>query len=216
MADVEIDYDSDPIKASYDVYIKPHISEDRQIYILQFPNRASDQNYSAAYEAKPQKLRVKEQTGMVELDVPIDVWRNYDREKGIKWGQAINKSNDAKGSGSHGLPGGFGIGGAAPNGRGRAKGEEAQIVTQQALLSDYAGSIQREQVLTKQTLGGQTVPNAETTPRYYIGAFRKSMRSYICAISPFTNTSGPRSTPFHTCGPHRPNASSIPSHRRRK
>jgi DNA-directed RNA polymerase-3 subunit RPC5 len=185
MADVEMDNDSDPIMASYDVYIKPHISEDRQIYILQFPNRASDQHYSAAYEAKPQKLRVKEQTGMVELDVPVDAWRNYDREKGIKWGQAINKSNNAKGGGSHGLPGGFGIGGAAPGGRGRAKGEEAQMQNQQAMLNDYAGSIQRDQVLTKQTLGGQTVSNAATTPRYFIGAFRKSMYSYISCFACF-------------------------------
>jgi len=49
MAQVEIDpdQDSDPIKASYDVFIKPHIAADRQIYILQFPNRDSKQHYTA-------------------------------------------------------------------------------------------------------------------------------------------------------------------------
>ena len=174
MADVEVDQDSDPIKASYDIYIKPQISSDRQIYILQFPNRDSRQHYSAANESQPLKLRIKEKAGMLELDVPVDAWRNYDREKGIKWGEAIKRSNMAKGGGSHGLPGGFGIGGAQSSGRGRGRGDADEEINQQKLLEDYAGAIQREQVLTKQTLGGQCVANEDTTPQYMIGAFRKS------------------------------------------
>jgi DNA-directed RNA polymerase III subunit RPC5 len=173
MTDLDIDNDLDPIKASYDVYIKPHISEDRQVYILQFPNRDAKQNYSQSNDAQPYKMRVKEKAGMVELDVPLDAWRNYDREKGIKWGESIRKSNMAKGGGSHGLPGGFGIGGAAHSGRGRGRGADDEEVNQQMLMKDYALAIERGQVLTKQTLGGQFVSNEDTTPRYMIGAFRK-------------------------------------------
>jgi hypothetical protein len=81
MAQVEIDpdQDSDPIKASYDVFIKPHIAADRQIYILQFPNRDSKQHYTARNQSQPLKMRIKPSAGMVELDVPLDAWRNYDR-----------------------------------------------------------------------------------------------------------------------------------------
>jgi DNA-directed RNA polymerase III subunit RPC5 len=100
MTDVVEDHaDSDPIKASYDVYIKPGISGDRQIYVLQFPNRDTKQPYSQKNESKPFNLRIKPEAGMVEIDVPIDVWRNYDREKGIKWGDAVKKSSMTKGGG---------------------------------------------------------------------------------------------------------------------
>jgi DNA-directed RNA polymerase-3 subunit RPC5 len=118
-------------------------------------------------------MRIKPSAGMVELDVPLDAWRNYDREKGVKWGEAIKKSNTAKGGGSHGLPGGFGIGGAQSGGRGRARIPENEQLDQEKLLEDYPLAVSRENVLTKQTLGGQAVPNDETNPQYMIGTFRK-------------------------------------------
>ncbi|RDL30759.1 Uncharacterized protein BP5553_10104 [Venustampulla echinocandica] len=168
------DQDLDPIKTSYDVFIKPRISSDRQIYILQFPNRDSKQPYSAANQSQPLKLRVKPNAGMVEVDVPVDAWRNYDRLKGIQWGESLKKSSMSKGRGSHGLPGGFGIGGAPP-GRGRGRGaDQDEMATHEKMLNDYAGSMERDEVLTKQTLGGQAVSNSETNPQYMVGTFRKN------------------------------------------
>jgi DNA-directed RNA polymerase-3 subunit RPC5 len=175
------DVDPDPIKASYDVYIKPRMRDGRKVYILQFPNRDSKQDYSSANHSQPLELRIKPKAGMLELDVPVDAWRNYDREKGIKWGEAMRQSNMVKGGGSHGMPGGFGIGGAQP-GRGRGRGEEDNVINQERLLADYAGAIQREQVLTRQTLGGQAVPKESATPQYMIGAFRKSKRRYLQSL----------------------------------
>jgi DNA-directed RNA polymerase-3 subunit RPC5 len=165
--------DPDPIIASYDVYIKPSMSNGRQIYILQFPNR--EQPYNKENHSQPLKLRVKPEAGMVELDVPLDAWRNYDRGKGIKWGEAMKKSNMIQGGRTHGLPGGFSIGGGPPAGRGRGRGEAEEEIDQERLLADYAGAIQRDQVLTKQTLGGQTVLNEDTTPQYMIGTFRNGI-----------------------------------------
>ncbi|KAH8808853.1 Sin-like protein conserved region-domain-containing protein [Xylogone sp. PMI_703] len=173
MGDMQEDQaDPDPIKATYDVYIKPHISANRQLFILQFPNRDSKQAYSATFQSKPHKLRIKPKAGMVEMEVPIDAWRNYDREKGIRWGESMRRSQMVKGGGSYGLPGGFGIGGAQPTGRGRGRVEVDDVALQERLLEDYAGAVQREQVLTRQTLGGQMVAADATTPRYMIGAFR--------------------------------------------
>lgn len=173
MADSDTEPDLDPVKASYDVYIKPHISEERQIYILQFPNRDAKQNYCKLNETTPLKMRVKEKAGMVELDVPVDVWSNYDRDKGIRWGEAIRKSDSSKGGGSHGLPGGFGIGGAAHSGRGRGKASDEDDVNVQMAQKDWGAAVGRGQVLQKQTLGGQFVSTEDTTPRYLIGIFRK-------------------------------------------
>lgn len=176
--------DPDPIKASYDVYIRPGISGDRQIYVLQFPNRDAKQHYSQENESKPFNLRIKPEAGMVEIDVPVDVWRNYDREKGITWGDAVKKSNMTKGGGSHGLPGGFGIGGAQPTGRGRGRGEVEDELSQEKLLADFAGSVQRDQVLNKQTLGGQCVPKEDTNPQYMIGVWRDSKTlSFVLGIT---------------------------------
>lgn len=168
------DDESDPIKATYDVFIKPHISEDRQIFVLQFPNRDSKSNYSKKEDAQPSVMKLKENAGMVEIDVPLDAWRNYDRERGHKWGKSIQKSNMAKAGGSHGLPGGFGIGGAAAGARGRRAADDGDEVDENALTKDYALAIQKGEILTKQTLGGQFVSDEGTTPRYMIGAFRNS------------------------------------------
>ncbi|RDW69342.1 hypothetical protein BP6252_08362 [Coleophoma cylindrospora] len=172
MTDSDIE-ETDPIKASYDVFIKPQMSDSRQIYILQFPNRDSKQHYSASNDSQPFKLRIKPQSGMLELDVPLDAWRNYDKEKGLKWGEVMRKSN--KQGQSHGMPGGFGIGGGPPAaGRGRGAREELSLVNQERLLADYAGAIQREQVLVKQTLGGQSVPPGISSPQYMVGTFRQN------------------------------------------
>jgi DNA-directed RNA polymerase-3 subunit RPC5 len=173
MVDVDQEQrDPDPIKSSYDVYIRPGISGERQIYVLQFPNRDAKQHYTEENQSKPISLRIKPEAGMAEIDVPVDVWRNYDREKGIKWGEA--KSNMTKSGGSHGMPGGFGIGGAQPSGRGRGRGEMDDEINQESLLEDYAGAVQRGQVLKKQTLGGQFVSKDETNPQYMIGVWRNS------------------------------------------
>ncbi|KAL3427235.1 DNA-directed RNA polymerase iii complex subunit rpc37 [Phlyctema vagabunda] len=174
MADSDVEFvDPDPIKATYDVFIKPCISDSRQIYILQFPNRDSKQPYSQSNDSQPYKLRVKPQAGMLEMDVPVDAWRNYDKEKGMKWGDAMRKSN--KMGQSHGMPGGFGIGGAAaPAGRGRGARDELLTPADEGrILADWSGAVQREQVLTKQTLGGQSVPRETSSPQYMIGAFKK-------------------------------------------
>lgn len=179
--------DEDPIKASYDVFVKPRISADRQVFILQFPNRDARQNYNAAFGSEPLKMRIKQVAGMVEMDVPIDPFNNYDREKGIKWGDALNKSQVAKGGGSHGLPGGFGIGGAQPSGRGKAKGGtlENNELNQETISRDYEAAVQNEKVLTRQTLGGQAISKDNTTPQYMIGTFRKSKTLFFQVIKNF-------------------------------
>lgn len=171
-----MDKDIDPIKASYDVFVKPRISEDRHIYVLQFPNRDARQNYNASCGAEPLKMRIKPTAGMVELDVPIDAYNNYDREKGVKWGCALKKTTIAKGGGSHGLPGGFGIGGAPSSGKGRGrKNVNDDELDPKTILENFEDAVEKEQILLRQTLGGQAISKDKTTPQYMIGTFRKGM-----------------------------------------
>lgn len=157
----------DPIRASYDIFIKPQMSAKRQIYVLQFPN--STKHYSKSTECEPLAMRVKAAAGMVELDVPMDIYRNYDREKAVRWGEAMRKA-DGKSGASHGLPGGFGLGGNAGKGRPKAEERDQDIIT---LAEHYESSVRDGRVLMKQTLGGQVVPKGATVPQYMVGAFRK-------------------------------------------
>jgi len=148
--------DEDPIKASYDIYIKPTLSNGRKLYVLQFPNRPSTQPYIEAQGSKPTELRMKPESGLIELDVPLDAFRNYDREKGVRWGDALKQSNATKTT--YGLPGGFGIGGQpAGRGRGRAVKDEPEDLSG---ISDqsFTAMLNQQRVMTKQTLGGQAVP----------------------------------------------------------
>ena len=174
---MDVDVEEDEIVASYNVYIKPHLKDGKKVYILQFPNRDAEQGYSAANSSMPLEIRMKEKSGLLEVDVPIDVFRNYDPEKGIRWGEAVRKSDYNKGSdgGSHGLAGGFGIGGgqsARPRGRGIAHDDREEMITQDELLQDFESIVSDGRVLKKQTLGGQAIPKDSTTPQYMIGAFR--------------------------------------------
>lgn len=167
--------DLDPIVSEYKIYVKPRFKDGKKIYILQFPNRDSKQSYSVANSSLPLELRIKEKSGLVEIDVPVDTFRNYDREKGIKWGEAVRKSDRLKGGdgGSLGLAGGFGIGGGqSARPRSARQDTEDEGITQESLMQDFAASVAQGRVLRKQTLGGQTMPKDSTTPQYMIGAFK--------------------------------------------
>lgn len=174
--------DPDPIRASYDVYIKPRIQDGRQVYVFQFPNRASTQDYSEANSSKPLELRIKPTSGLVELDVPVDAWRNYDRAKGVNWGEAMRKVGMVKGGGNYGLPGGFGIGGNNAV-RGGKKAVEDEAGDRERILADYPAAVTQQRVLVKQTLGGQAVPREPTGPQYMVGTFRKGQLH----LTPITN-----------------------------
>jgi DNA-directed RNA polymerase-3 subunit RPC5 len=147
----------------------------RQFYVLQYPTRDKNKPYDAAHGSTPLELRVKPKAGMVEVDVPTDVHQNYDRAKGIKWGEALKKSEMAKGGGSHGLPGGFGIGGSAPAARGRGRGEAEEAEHQDRLLKNYDQAVEDGHVLRKQTLGGQFLPKTANSPVYMVGTFVAGM-----------------------------------------
>jgi len=167
--------DTDPIVSSYNIYVKPRFKDGKKVYILQFPNSDSKKAYSTANSSLPLELRLKEKSGLVEIDVPVDIFRNYDREKGIRWGEAIRKSDQLKGAdgGGLGLAGGFGIGGGqSARPRSARQGTEDEGITQETLTRDFAASVAQGRVLRKQTLGGQAMPKDSTTPQYMIGAFK--------------------------------------------
>lgn len=194
----EIDDQDDPIVAEYDVFIKPHLTDGCELMVLQFPNRAENQPYTANNDCAPTEIRIKPNSGMVELDVPLDTSRNYDRDKGVKWGTVMKASEQVKGLG-YGMAAGFGIGAGPRVGRGRGRGQDQQQdAEQQGPIqdADFERARIAGNVLKTQTLGGQIDKIESWSPQYMLGTFVDS-KVYFRSFQKHANSY--RSTSSHTC-----------------
>ncbi|KAK3943357.1 Sin-like protein conserved region-domain-containing protein [Diplogelasinospora grovesii] len=157
--------DDDPIVATYRVFIKPPLPPNRKLLVFQYVNKTS-QDPAHIRAPRITELRIKPDTGMYEVDVPVDTSESYDRGKGMAWGQALQKSLEQKKGGSLGLAGGFGIGGSTTRtgGRRAANDEDAQPLS-------WAEAIRQDKVLRTQTLGGGRSAEEENT-RHMVGVFQ--------------------------------------------
>ncbi|KAK7527042.1 DNA-directed RNA polymerase III subunit Rpc5 [Phyllosticta citriasiana] len=168
--------EDDPVTAEYDVFITPELQE--QIYLLQYPNRDREQPYNDANNCRPLELRLKPEAGFIEVDVPVNVHMNYDKRKGITWGEAMRKAQD-NGESGFGLSAGFsGLSRAAVPARGaptsRADIEDMELeedAVEQMLLR-FEDANDKGHVLNRQTLGGQIMKDEVGKPSYMLAAFR--------------------------------------------
>lgn len=158
------DEEDDPITASYQVFLNPALPLGRRLLVLQHPNRTDN-----TPRPPPTELRLKEHSGMVEVDMPMDNTTAYDREKGLKWGRTLQNSMAVKNGGSHGLAGGFGVG-AVQQRAPRKKGD-----TEEDDNLDWNDAVRQGKVLSTQTLGGQ-YPDADEV-QYMVGVFQGSTSS---------------------------------------
>lgn len=158
--------DSDPVVASYDVYLT-----DSQIsrFVLQYLDRPTNRAYDERNSQKPTVMRLKPQTGLVEVDVPIDTRVNYDVGKGLRYGEALRKSRVTREGGAYGMAGGFQAGGAVAGAGNRVKVEGGDAEAAE-LLDERKG----DSLLRVQTLGGRIKPPEDGDPVYMLGAFRGS------------------------------------------
>lgn len=168
------DDDDDPITGAYNILLKPTLSAHRKIMVLEYPNKSDGKKHPRA----PLELRLKPNTGMVELDYPLDYNTSYDRAKGLNWGTNLHKNTEAKKGGSHGLAGGFGFG--APPVRARAGGKGADEIFDMGM--DWSEALKRDYVLRTQTLGGQK-PNAGAESKYMVGVFSGGTPSRLACPS---------------------------------
>ncbi|PON27094.1 hypothetical protein TGAM01_v204043 [Trichoderma gamsii] len=151
--------DDDPITASYQVFLNPSLPLGRRLLVLQHPNRTDN-----TPRPPPTELRLKEHSGMVEVDIPQDNTTAYDREKGLKWGRTLQNSMAVKNGGSHGLAGGFGVGAVQQ----RAPRKKGDVEEDDNL--DWNDAVRQGKVLSTQTLGGQYPDTDEV--QYMVGVFQ--------------------------------------------
>ncbi|KAH0526814.1 hypothetical protein TsFJ059_010095 [Trichoderma semiorbis] len=153
------DDNDDPITASYQVFLNPALPLGRRLLVLQHPNRTD-----STPRPPPTELRLKEHSGMVEIDMPMDNTTAYDREKGLRWGRTLQNSMAVKNGGSHGLAGGFGVGAVQQ----RAPRKKGDVEEDENL--DWNDAVRQGKVLSTQTLGGQYPDTDEV--QYMVGVFQ--------------------------------------------
>ena len=184
--------DDDPVVASYDIYLTD--AKIRRI-LLQYPDRESDRLYNDSTYQKPTELRLKPETGLVEVDIPIDTITNYDERKGLRYGSALKQSNISQQGGTHGLAGGFNTAGSGGAGS-RMKVEDAGSKTKIEGYADDEHELVEDEdgrdgvVMTQQTVGGRAKAPTDGDPIYLLGAFKNSgcrpvLLLYFCCFLPY-------------------------------
>lgn len=196
------DDDDDPITATYPVFLNPSLPLGRRLLVLQHPNRTDE-----APRAPPTELRLKSRAGMVEVDLPIDHAASYGRDKGLRWGRALNASMAAKNGGSHGLAGGFGFGAVQQRGAPKKRPGEAE----EDDMLDWNEAMRQNKVLTTQTLGGQ-YPHANEV-NYMVGVFQGSKSPRVSFSSACIHFTSANSLLQRTSisRPYPPSSTSVPS-----
>ncbi|KAJ4397942.1 hypothetical protein N0V91_010578 [Didymella pomorum] len=173
-SDVE---DDDPVVAEYDVYITPE-AEETQLYVLQYLNRPPDQPFTKATGSQPAELRMKKESGFIEVDVPINIRQNYNRVNGVRWGEAMRKTKGF-GQKAFGIASGFERTMPRTGNRpGAEGGTAAPVVTAEdddnfeEYVTHFEDANEKGHVLNAQTFGGQIQHDDGKGPSYMLGTFR--------------------------------------------
>jgi len=175
----------DPVIAEYDVFITPEVHD--QIYVLQYLNRGGENGgFRRENNSVPSQLRIKEQSGFVEVDVPMDIRKNYSRTAGVKWGEALRKTKGF-GQKAYGISSGFErmMPRPARAGAAGANGTPAPVATEdddnlEEWITHFEDANEKGHVLNTQTFGGQIAKEDGKGPSYMLGTFRDR----VCTLPP--------------------------------
>ena len=140
--------------------------------LIQYPNRVVGQEYRASSDNKPLEIRIKPKCGLVEVDIPVNIHSNYDKTKGIEYGEALRKSLLLQEGGSYGLGGGLGVG-PKPTSKGDRRAPPPEGPSQEKLLENFDDANNKGHVMNKITLGGQIYPFKNGDPIYMAAAFKE-------------------------------------------
>ena len=143
----------------------------KRTMLIQYPNRRIGQEYRAASGNKPLEIRIKPKCGLVEVDIPINIHENYDKEKGVEYGEALRKSRVLQEGGSFGLGGGLRIGLHLELKDDRRVSPEGPLP--EKLLENFEDANNKGHVMNKITLGGQIYPFKNGDPIYMSATFKE-------------------------------------------
>jgi DNA-directed RNA polymerase III subunit RPC5 len=188
--DTFVEDSDDPTVAEYDILVNKN-PDNRELYILQFVGRPRDKPLTGS--DAPLEMRIKPESGFIEVDLPLDIYdKSYDRQKGIRFGEAIRKSKQL-GQTAYGMQSGFQQ--AMPRSTKRqaaaADEEDADLDVDDEqpqpdtaiddedddiaeYLKNFKDANEKGHVLNKVTWSGQISPRLSHAPIQMIGVFRGS------------------------------------------
>jgi len=129
--------------------------------------------YNGTGGQEPEQMRIKPKSGFLELDIGMGVQNNFDKYKGVQWGEALRMAKEG-GTNAFGLASGFGKG-VRTNEIFAAERAQLQPLNEErveGLLGKFDEANNRGNVMTKTTLGGQIIQPEEGRPMYMLGAFK--------------------------------------------
>lgn len=81
--DVGFDDSDDPIVKEFPVFFSTRLAGN--IHLYQYPARSVDSPYTSSHHTGISESRIKKESGVVEVDVPVPTDRCYDEAKGTQW-----------------------------------------------------------------------------------------------------------------------------------
>lgn len=160
--------DANPVLKQYKFFIN---NSKKRTLLIQYPNREVGAEYREVNGQKPLELRMKPKTGVVEIDIPMEIQVNYDKEKGIEYGEAMRDSRVLQQGGSYGLSGGLGVG-SKPSAKDARRAPMSEGPSKEKLLDEFEDANNKGHVMNKITLGGRFVPFQDGDPIYMYATFK--------------------------------------------
>lgn len=157
-----------PVVKQYNLFVNPST---KRTMLLQYPNREAGQEYRAANGQKPLEIRIKPKCGLVEVDIPMNIHANFDKVKGIEYGEALRSSRLLQRGGSYGLAGGLAVG-TKPTVKDARRATAPEGPSQEKLLENFEDADNKGHVMNKITLGGMVVPFRDGNPIYMTATFK--------------------------------------------
>ena len=144
----------------------------KRAMLMQYPNRKVGQEYRAATGSQPLEIRIKPKSGLVEVDIPVEVHANYNRERGVDYGEAMRKSRLLQDGGSYSLGGGLSIG-PGPTPKNDRQAHPPEGPSREKLLENFEDANNKGHVMNKITLGGHIHPFKNGDPIYMAATFKE-------------------------------------------
>jgi DNA-directed RNA polymerase III subunit RPC5 len=129
---------------------------------------------------KAEHIRIKPHSGYLEMDVPLNTRRNFNKYQALKWGDAVRTAREQR---QQDQPPTYGM--AAGLAAGLPRGARRPVVIKDAAdreldiqndITTFDDAVNSSKVITKQTLGGQIIQHTTEVengkPAYFVGAFR--------------------------------------------
>jgi DNA-directed RNA polymerase-3 subunit RPC5 len=192
--EVEEEEDDDPVINEFDVFITPKARE--LLLLFQYVGRHKSQPFVGSQA--PIEMRVKPESSYFEMDVPINIYENYDRVKGVRFGEAMRKTKGL-GQTAYGEAGGFDRKMPKSIRRPNANADDADPVdapppalADDDNLDDYVMNFEdaneKGHVLNKLTWGGKLYRQPNWKPNYMVGTFRGGEFELTAAFAYFVDS----------------------------